>query len=94
MDLPSAERARLRAKATDLQAKLHVGKAGVSEAFVDELRALLKRDRLVKVKLLDAARASDDRRAIAEGLAERVGAALVEVRGNTVVLWRPRAGQA
>ena len=93
MELTSAQRARLKARATDVQAKLSLGRSGMSDAFVDELRAHLKKDQLVKVKLLEAAREKEDRRALGEQLADAVGAALIEVRGNTAVLWKPRAGQ-
>lgn len=90
-DLPqlsSRERAELKSRAQALEPALQVGKAGVTEALVEELRARLKRDDLVKVRLLKASTEEADRHAVAEDLARRAGAALVEVRGNTAVLYK------
>lgn len=92
-ELPSDERKELRGRAQNLDAKLHVGKAGLSDAFLEELEGMLKRDRLVKVRLLRSVRAGSDRETIAEELAEATGSFLVETRGNTVVLYRPRGGR-
>jgi len=69
---------------------MNIGKAGLSDAVVDELKRRLKADRLVKVKLLPSARVDDDRRDLAATLAARTDSLLVEVRGGTVLLYRPR----
>lgn len=93
MELSSTERARLRSKATTLPASLNVGKGGLSDTFLEELRARLKKEHLVKVRMLEAGRAGEARGELARSMAEAVDAALVEVRGNTALLYRPRAGQ-
>lgn len=92
MDLTSSDLAALKAEAHDLPAVLQVGKAGLTEAVVAEIEARLKRDRLLKIRLLRSATESGDRKEIGKELAERAHAVLVEVRGNTVVLYRPRRG--
>ncbi len=94
-ELSSKEIAALKANAQVLTASLQVGKAGLSAGFIEETRALLEREPLVKIKLLKAALDSEDKRAIAEKLAAETGAVLVEVRGFTVVLFkRKRRGRA
>lgn len=93
VELSSDRIKELRGEAQQLEAKLQVGKAGLSEAFLDELEGMLKRDRLVKVRLLRSARAGEDQDAMAHRLAEESGAVLVETRGHTVVLYRPRDGR-
>lgn len=92
-ELPSDRIAELRGEAQQLDAKLQVGKGGISEGLLEELQTMLKRDRLVKVRLLRSARAGEDREAMAEELAEATESVLVETRGNTVVLYRPRGGR-
>lgn len=78
----------LRAQAQRINVTVHVGKAGLAEPTLDELRRHLKLDKLVKVRLLPSATAGSDDRAQAEALAEAVGAELVEVRGHTAVYWK------
>lgn len=92
-EIPSDRIKELRGEAQELDAKLQVGKSGISEAFVEELLGTLKRERLVKVRLLRSARAGEDREEMAKRLAEEADAVLVETRGNTVVLYRPRDGR-
>ncbi len=79
----------LRSQAQTLDASLQMGKAGLTDAFVDEVRGQLAREDLVKIKLLRSARAGEDRTDLAEELAEATGAVLVEVKGYTVVLYKP-----
>lgn len=90
MDLSSRELARLRRTGQDVPVTVQVGKAGITGGLIEEIADQLKREALVKVRLLRSARAGDDdRNALAASLAERAGAHLVEVRGNTCVLYRP-----
>jgi RNA-binding protein len=74
----------LKGKGTELKATMHVGKDGVTEGVVEELMNQLKTSKLVKVKVL--ASSADQKREIAEELALKTGAMLLEVRGNTILL--------
>lgn len=78
----------LRAEANDLDATLSVGKNGLTEAVAAELDEQLEKRNLVKVRLLAPVRQEKSRKEVATELAARVGASLVEVKGNTVVLYR------
>ncbi len=75
----------LRKAAHDLDVTVWVGKSGIA-AVTDELRDQLQDRTLVKVKFLRAARGTKDTDELAAELAEKVGAELVETRGNTAVL--------
>ena len=72
----------LKERAHGTDATLRVGKAGV-ESVAGELESQLTERELVKVKFLRAARGGDSTDELAVDLAERVGAELVETRGNT-----------
>jgi len=76
----------LRGKAQQLRPTVQVGKEGITAAIIDELSRQLKKNRLVKVRLLSSFEA--DRHESAERLAQISGSVLVEVRGKTVVLAR------
>lgn len=77
----------LRKRAHDLDVTVWVGKSGI-DAVVDELDDQLDNTDLVKVKFLRSARGGTSTDELAEGLADRVDADLVETRGNTGVLHR------
>lgn len=85
------ERLALRAQAQKLPAAMNIGKSGLTDGVVEEVRRQLEEHRLLKVKLLASAREEKPREDLAAELAERAGAELVEVRGNTAVLWRGKA---
>ncbi|MEF8774170.1 MAG: YhbY family RNA-binding protein [Halobacteriales archaeon] len=76
-----------RRRIHELDVTVWVGKAGV-DAVTDELDDQLGDRDLVKVKFLRAARAGSTTEALAEHLADSVGAELVETRGNTAVYER------
>ena len=69
-----------------LEATVRMGKAGVTVALIEEIKAQIKKKGMVKVKLLRSSR--EETKQIASELAERCNAELVEVRGNTVSLWK------
>ena len=75
-----------RSIAGGLEATVRMGKAGVTAALIEEIRAQIKKKGMVKVKLLGTKR--EETKLIAAELAERCHAELVEVRGNTVSLWK------
>lgn len=82
------DREDLRSRGQEIDATLRVGKAGLTEGIVDEVDGQLEERDLVKVRFLRASRAEADREEMAEELARRADARLVEVRGNTCLLHR------
>ncbi|AAG19112.1 MULTISPECIES: YhbY family RNA-binding protein [Halobacterium] len=74
----------LATKAHEADVTVWVGKAGI-ESVVEELADQLDDRDVVKVKFLRAARGGDDTAGLAADLADRVGATVVDVRGNTAV---------
>ena len=77
----------LRERAHDVDVTVWVGKAGI-KAVVGELSDQLDDRELVKAKFLRAARGGTTTEELAAGLAERVGAEVVETRGHTAVFHR------
>jgi RNA-binding protein len=69
-----------------LEATVRMGKSGLTAALVEEIKSQIKKKGMVKVKLLGTRR--EETKQIAVELAERCGAELVDVRGNTVSLWK------
>jgi RNA-binding protein len=78
-----------RKKAHELDATVRVGKKGV-DAVAEELAAQLGNDEPIKVKFLRSSRGGTTTEELAEELAEKAGAKLVETRGHTAVYVRDR----
>jgi len=79
---------RLKSEAQTMKATLQIGKGGISEGIIEEIKTQLKRQNLIKVKILQSAFSDEyeDREQIGKTLAERAGAELIEIKGNTIVL--------
>ena len=82
------ERLRLRAQAHHLNPVVLLGAAGLTEAVIKETDRALAAHELIKVRLPGDDR--DEREAICAQLADRLGAARVQVIGKLLVLYRPR----
>jgi putative YhbY family RNA-binding protein len=84
--LPPRQRAELKARAHSLEPAVYVGKAGVQDSIVREVERALTAHELIKMKI-DADR--DERESMADIVADRTGATVVQRVGKVVVLWRP-----
>lgn len=71
-----------RAKART--ADIRIGKNGLSENVINEIKRRLKEHKVVKVKI--GIETSEDRREFALKVANLTGAKLIEVRGYTFIL--------
>lgn len=78
-----------RAQAQALPVTVTVGKHGVTDATLEELDRHLRKDKLVKVRLLrTATEGGSTMQDQATELATRTRSTLVETRGGTAVYWR------
>ncbi len=82
------ERLALRARAHHLNPVVLLGAAGLTEAVFKETDRALAAHELIKVRIPGDDRG--EREAICEQLAERLGAARVQLIGKLLVLFRPR----
>jgi len=89
-----AELRRLKERVQQGRADVIIGKNGVTEAVLEEIRRHLEDKGVVKVKALKSAVKVTglDRRSLARHVAERLGAWLLDVRGRTFVLYLPGHG--
>jgi RNA-binding protein len=82
----------LRSQAHHLDPIMHIGKAGMTQGVVAQLKDELAARHLVKVKLLPAALPDEPTKAhrhgLAQLLAEATGATLVSVVGSVVTLYK------
>ena len=89
--LTGRQRRHLRALANQLEPSVYVGRDGLTPAVALALREAFSNHELVKVRL--ARTCAQDRRRVAPRLAAVAQAHLVQVIGQTVVLYRPDPDQ-
>ncbi len=78
----------LKAKAQSIAVTVTVGKNGITDATIEELDRHLRKDKLVKVRLLKSATYEAGMQGQADALAQRTHSTLVETRGGTAVYFR------
>ena len=86
IQLNTKQRAYLRSLATQIDTIMQVGKGGIGEAMIKTVSDALEARELIKMKVLE--NSGEAVRDVAQELAEAVGATLVTVIGNKLVLYR------
>ena len=84
--LTSKQRATLRGIASTYETIFQIGKGGISETLIQQVKDALRKRELIKLHVLDNC-PMDAREAAAE-LAEATGAEVVQVIGSRFVLYR------
>jgi RNA-binding protein len=85
MTLTNAQIAKLKGIAQRMDATLKVGRAGLSEGFLQSVRDALAHRELIKVKFDEF---KDQKKTLAPELAEKTESRLVTLIGNVAVLYR------
>ena len=85
ISMPNKE---LKQKAKSLEPSARIGKSGLTESIIDEIKIHLKKKKLVKVKLLKSSIQGKDKKAVARELAEKTSSVLVDRVGFVVVLYK------
>jgi len=77
-------RKELIRRANDLSPTVHVGKEGLDQGIFDEITAQLKKNRLIKIKVLS--NSEDGGKETAAAIEEATGAVIVDVRGGVMIV--------
>ena len=77
-------RKELMRRANELNPTVHIGKDGLDQGLYDEITNQLKKNRLIKVKVLS--NSDDGAKEAAAAIEEATGAVAVDVRGSVIVL--------
>ena len=86
--LTNAQLRRFKAAAQHLEPMLKIGKAGLSDGFVQSVNDALSHHELVKIKFVEF---KDQKKYLAPQLAYKTASHLVMRVGNVMVLHRPAA---
>ncbi|MDM5330938.1 ribosome assembly RNA-binding protein YhbY [Neobacillus sp. CF12] len=76
----------LRSKAHHLDPIFQVGKGGVNENMIKQVAEALEARELFKISVLQ--NCEEDKNVVAQQLAEGTGADIVQIIGNTIVLYK------
>lgn len=76
----------LRSEAHHLDSIFQVGKGGVNEAMLVQMKQAINVREMIKVRILDNCEV--DKKEVAEQLAEGTGSELVQLIGLTVILYK------
>ena len=87
MELTGKQKRSLRSLGRQLKPLCEIGKAGMSGEVVKNIRQLLDKHELIKVRFRTGD--SDDRDSGGEELAKATGAACIAVVGRMVLLYKP-----
>ena len=71
-------------KGSEIKPTVHIGKEGLTESVIEEVRTQIKNRGIVKVRVLPAAGMDKDR--VGMELAIETGSRLIETRGFTILL--------
>ena len=69
----------------EIKATVQIGKDGITEGVINEIKAQLKKRKIIKIKFLQNSDRDNFREKI-KNLAERSDADILEIRGFTAVL--------
>ncbi len=87
-NLNSKQRAYLRSLANGIDSIFQIGKSGVSENLIQQLKDALEARELIKISVLETA--PDSAKVLGNELAELTGAVLVQTIGNKITLFKKR----
>jgi len=74
----------LMRRSLEISPTVHVGKEGLKESVAEEIKAQIKKNRLIKIKVLPGA--ETETQEIAVSIAEATGNVVVDVRGGVIIL--------
>ena len=78
----------LKKESANLDPLLSVGKNGMTDSLIDELKKQLKAKKLVKVRIHKNSGEVDDMKETALELCEKCNASLIDIRGRTVTIYK------
>lgn len=90
MKVTKGQRLRIRREMDEEKATLQIGKEGANEQMLREVERHLEEHEVVKVKMLRSVLKMEERNDLAERVARLTDSTLIEVRGNTFIIYKPR----
>ena len=87
MNIQKANKDKMQA----LKPVVWVGKNGLSEDVLDEIKNQLKKKELIKVKLVKSFITKKDKKIVAKDIADKTSSKIIGMVGFIVTLYKPKA---
>jgi RNA-binding protein len=85
MSLTGKQKEKLRAKAHDLKPFIQIGKNGVTQGQINNIKKHLNNHHLIKIKFNEF---KSQKEKVSMEISEKTKAEIVEIIGNTLVLYK------
>ena len=79
---------KLKDKARNIEPIIRIGKNGLSDGQINEIKKLIMKRKLIKVKMLNNSLEGKDRIEVAREMAQKSETTLIQLIGNIVVLYK------
>jgi len=86
-------RRRIREELNTEKPTVWIGKEGATAQIINEISSQLKKREMIKAKILKTALKEEKAKDIATKIATETESTLIEVRGHTFMLYKPRKGK-
>jgi len=83
-------RRRIKRELSGERPTVWIGKEGATPKTVKEISRHLEKREMVKVKILKSALKEEETRSIASKISQQTASTLIDIRGHTLILYRPR----
>ncbi|MFB0513975.1 MAG: YhbY family RNA-binding protein [Candidatus Bathyarchaeia archaeon] len=81
---------RIRQELSTEKPTVWIGKEGATAQIINEVNSQLKKREMIKAKILKTALQEEKAKEIATKVATQTNSTLIEVRGHTFMLYKPR----
>ena len=88
--ITSGMRRRIKSELSTERPTVWIGKEGASSQILNEISRQLEKREMVKVKVLKTALKEEETKEIASKVAQQTESTLIDVRGHTIILYKPR----
>jgi RNA-binding protein len=88
--ITSKMKRRIKSELSTEKPTIWIGKDGTSQQMLDEISRQLEKREMAKIKILKAALGEEETKNIALKVAEKTSSTLIDLRGHTIMLYKPR----
>ena len=92
--ITSRMKRRIKRELSKEKPTIWVGKEGATPQMINEVVRQLEKREMIKIRMLKTALQEEEAKIIASKIAQQTDSTLIEVRGNTLILYKSRRRKA
>lgn len=81
---------RIKSELNTEKPTIWIGKDGASQQILNDISKQLEKREMAKIKILKTALEGEETKNIVAKIAEKTGSTLIDVKGHTIILYKPR----